>query len=187
MFNCVCPLPLCWFCADLVCKINSCCCRPVPAVVSHLHECDAEYLQHLQLNSTTFFFRTSLNLLTKNLLLLPHLIVLCVFFLSFFLSLSLFRVHKIARPLKMKTALCFCRALSCVFFILHSRAWKPLGQTTWWVTHRRANTVWGSNPGPTPKMDYPMTSLNGSVVNMHLQLRDLQCAFLTRCIARRFE
>ena len=45
---------LCWFCAGLVCKINSCCCCTLPAVVSHLPECDAECLRHLLLHSTTY-------------------------------------------------------------------------------------------------------------------------------------
>ena len=53
MFGCVCPLSSSWFCAGLVCKINSCCCCTLPAVVSRLPECDAECLQHLPLHSTT--------------------------------------------------------------------------------------------------------------------------------------
>ena len=53
MFGCVCRLYSSWFCADLVCKISSGCCCTLPAVVSHLPECDAECLQHLALHSTT--------------------------------------------------------------------------------------------------------------------------------------
>ena len=39
--------------AGLDCKIKSCCCCTLPAVVSHLPECDAECLQHLPLHSIT--------------------------------------------------------------------------------------------------------------------------------------
>ena len=45
--HCVClSVCVCWICAGLVCKINSCCCCTLPAVVSHFPECDAECLQH---------------------------------------------------------------------------------------------------------------------------------------------
>ena len=51
--HCICLTEcVCCLCAGFVCWVKSCCCT-LPAVVSHLCDCNDECLQHLPLNSIT--------------------------------------------------------------------------------------------------------------------------------------